>query len=204
MYVRGVEQILVDMMAQPDLASAVFRRIADFYVEYARRTLQAGEGNIDIFFTGDDFGTQENLFVPPALWRQLLGDGFKRLVDVGHAFGCRVAHHTCGCVTPLLPDLIDCGLDILNPLQPEVTGMDHTEIKRRFGDRLTFHGGISIQKTMPYGTPADIREEVRNCKRSLGPGGGYVLCTAHNIQPDTPLKNIEALFDAYREMGRYE
>jgi len=201
MYIRGVEQILVDVMVNPEIARAVFRRITDFYGEYARRTLAAGEGNIDIFFTGDDFGTQENTFLPPDTWRVLFREGFRLFIDIGHEYGCKVAHHTCGTVRPLIAEFIECGLDILNPLQPEAAGMDYTRIKSEFGDRIAFHGGISIQKTLPYGTVDDVRNEVKDRAVTLAPGGGFIFCTAHNIQTDTPIENIEALFEAYRELG---
>jgi uroporphyrinogen decarboxylase len=99
--------------------------------------------------------------------------------------------------------LIECGLDIFNPLQPDVVDMDRRELKRRFGDHLCFHGSISIQKTLPFGTPDDVRCEVRERLETLAPGGGFIFCTAHNIQADTPLENIEALFDAYHTFGCY-
>ncbi len=201
MYVRGVEQILMDVVLNTEIAQTIFRKLADFYTEYARRTLQAAEGNIDIFFTGDDFGTQDNTFLPPDMWRDLLKEGFGRFVDLGHEFGCKVAHHTCGCVTPLLSDFIECGLDIVNPLQPDCEQMDYWEIKQKYGDRICFHGGISIQKTMPYGSPEDIRNEVRDRVEKLSGDGGYIFCTAHNIQADTPVENIVTLFEAYLEFG---
>ena len=203
MYVRGVEQILIDIALKADIAKAVFRKIADFYAEYARRTLQAAEGNIDIFFTGDDFGTQENTFMSTVMWRQLLRDGFKRFIDIGHEFDCKVAHHTCGCAVALMEDFIDCGLDILNPLQPDAADMDYRKIKEQFGSRISFHGAISIQKTMPYGSVEDVRNEVADRVEKLAPDGGYIFCTAHNIQTDTSLENILALFDAYRQLGAY-
>ena len=114
-----------------------------------------------------------------------------------------MAHHSCGSIQAIIPDLIDCGLDILNPVQPDVANMDRRELKRRFGDRLSFHGSISIQKTLPFGTPDDVRAEVRERRQTLAPGGGFIFCTAHNIQADTPIENIEALFDAYHVFGRY-
>ncbi len=203
MYVRGAEQIFIDTFAQPGMAKAVFGRITDFYAEYLRRTLEAAGGNIDLVFTGDDFGTQENIFIPIEVWRDQLRDGFKLFIDIGHEFGCKVAHHTCGCVKPLLSDFIECGLDIVNPIQPEVAGMDYEKIKQEFGRKITFHGGISIQKTMPFGTPQDVRNEVKDRVEKLAAGGGYIFCTAHNIQTDTPIENIEALFSAYREFGTY-
>jgi uroporphyrinogen decarboxylase len=199
MYLRGVEQILMDLYINPEIAAAIFRRISDFYSEYARRTLESADGNVDILFTGDDFGMQENTLLPLGKWREFLRHGFKRFIDIGHRFGCRVAHHTCGYVRPLIPDFIECGLDILNPLQPEVRGLDLRAIKREFGDRISFHGGISIQRTLPYGTPEEVRNEVRQRAAELAQGGGYIFCTAHDIQPDTPTENINALFAAYLE-----
>ncbi len=203
MYLRGVDQILVDLYLNRDMAKAIFRRIAEFYCEYLRRTLEAGEGNIDILFTGDDFGTQHNTFMPNDIWRDMLREGFRGFIDIGHEFGCKVAHHTCGSIASLIPDFIECGLDILNPLQPGVQGMDYARLKADFGRDIAFHGGISIQKTLPYGSADDVREEVRERIGSLAGGGGYVLCTAHNIQADTPLDNVEALFKAYSEYGAY-
>ena len=203
MYVRGVGQILLDLALNPEIAEYVFGRIAEFYLEYARRTLEAADGGIDIFFTGDDFGTQDATMVSPAMWRRFLRPGFQAFIDLGHRYGCKVAHHTCGCVRPLIPDIIECGLDILNPLQPDVAGMDYRDINARFGGQLCFHGAISIQKTLPFGTPDDVRAEVRDRVETLAPGGGFIFCTAHNIQADTPLENIEALFDAYHTFGRY-
>ncbi|NOZ24430.1 MAG: hypothetical protein GXP25_25410, partial [Planctomycetes bacterium] len=153
MYLRGVEQILVDFVMNPDIAEYLFARIAEFYLEYARRTFEAAGDGIDIFFTGDDFGTQNGLFVSPDMWREFLMPGFRAFVELGKKHGCRVAHHTCGSVKQIIGDMIDCGLDILNPLQPDVADMDHAELKRLFGGRLTFHGSISIQRTLPFGTP---------------------------------------------------
>jgi len=201
MYVRGVEQILMDVVLNTEIAKSIFRKIADFYAEYARRTLEAAEGNVDVFFTGDDFGTQDNTFLPVDMWRYLLKEGFKRFVDIGHEFGCKVAHHTCGCVTPLLPDFVECGLDILNPLQPDCSRMDYRKIKGQFGGKICFHGGISIQKTMPYGSTEDVRNEVKDRVEKLAGNGGYIFCTAYNIQADTLIENIVALFDAYKEFG---
>jgi len=203
MYLRGVEQILLDLALQPEIAQALFERITAFYLEYACRTFEAAEGGLDVFMMGDDFGTQTGPLLSPAMWRQFLRPGFQALVALGKRFGLTVAHHTCGAVEPLLSDLLACGLDVLNPLQPDAAGMDHAAIKARFGGRLAFHGGISIQRALPFGTPDDVRAEVAERIRTLAPGGGYILCTAHNLQPDTPLANLEALFDAYHALGRY-
>jgi len=203
MYLRGIDQILVDLALDPDIAEYIFQRVAAFYLEYARRTFEAAGGGIDIFMMGDDFGTQKGLFVSPDMWRQFLRPGFKAFIDLGHQYGCKVAHHSCGSIQPIIPDLIECGLEILNPIQPDVENMDRRELKQLFGDRLCFHGSMSIQQTLPFGTPDDVRREVQERAETLGPGGGFIFCTAHNIQADTPTENIVALFEAYRTFGRY-
>jgi len=203
MYLRGIDQILLDVALAPDIAEHLFRRITDFYLEYARRTFGAADGGIDIFMMGDDFGTQKGLFMSPEMWRRFLRPGFQAFVDLGRRYGSKVAHHSCGSIKPIIPELIECGLDILNPVQPDVRDMDRRELKGRFGDRLCFHGSISIQRTLPFGTPDEVRNEVRERFESLAPGGGFIFCTAHNIQADTPTENIVALFEAYRTLARY-
>ena len=137
------------------------------------------------------------------MWRQFLRPGFKAFIDLARRYGCKIAHHSCGSIKPIIPDLIECGLDVLNPIQPDVHDMDRRELKRSFGDRLSFHGSISIQRTLPFGTPDDVRNEVRERFETLAPGGGFIFCTAHNIQADTPTENVVALFEAYRAFGRY-
>jgi uroporphyrinogen decarboxylase len=203
MYLRGVDQILVDVAIEPEIAEYIFGRVAEFYVEYGRRTLEAAGGGIDILMLGDDFGTQKGPFMSPQMWRRFLRPGFKEFVDLGRRYGCKVGHHSCGSIRPIIGDLIECGLDILNPVQPDVHDMDRRELKESFGDRLSFHGSISIQKTLPFGTPDEVRDEVRERFETLGPGGGFIFCTAHNIQADTPTENVVALFDAYRSLGCY-
>ncbi|MFV2067880.1 MAG: uroporphyrinogen decarboxylase family protein [Pirellulales bacterium] len=203
MYLRGIDQILLDLALDPEIAETIFQRVAAFYLEYARRTFEAAKGGIDIFMMGDDFGTQKGLFLSPDMWRRFLRPGFAAFVELGRQYGCKVAHHSCGSIKPIIADLIECGLSILNPVQPDVRDMDRGELKRLFGDRLCFHGSISIQQTLPFGTPDDVRREVQERFATLGPGGGFLFCTAHNIQADTPTENILALFDAYRTFGRY-
>ena len=203
MYLRGVEQILLDLVMAPEIAEYLFQRVAEFYLEYARRTFEAAGAGIDIFMMGDDFGTQNGLFMSPEMWRSFLRPGFEAFVGLGKKRGHHVAHHSCGSIKPIIGDMIECGLDILNPVQPEVQDMDRRELKERFGHRLAFHGSISIQRTLPFGSPEDVRQEVRERFETLAPGGGLIFCTAHNIQADTRLENVLALFDAYRDLGRY-
>ena len=203
MYLRGIEQILLDMALQPELAQAILRRIRAFYCAYATRIFEAAKGKLDIVLMGDDFGSQRGLLVSPDMWLCFLGDGFAEYVTLAKSYGLWVMHHTCGAVRPIIPLLIERGLDVLQSLQPEAVGMDPRELKSQFGDRLSFHGGISIQRTLPYGSPEEIRREVHDRIDALAADGGYILCTSHNIQADTPLQNVLALLEAYHAYGNY-
>lgn len=203
-YLRGFEQIFIDMMENPDIARAVFRKISEFYLEYGRRILEAAKGKIDILCTGDDFGSQNAPLISLSMWREFLKPGFEEFVRLGKGHGSYVMHHTCGSISPLIPNMIECNLDILQSLQPEATNMDPRAIKEEFGDKLCFQGGISIQKILPQGSPEDVRRHVKTVLEVMSPGGGYIACTSHNIQADTPVGNIEVLFEAYRDYGRYK
>ena len=203
MYLRGVERILLDMAAEPAIARAIFEPIGAFYREYLTRILEAARGSMDIVLTGDDFGTQDGLLVSPSMWEEYLGPGFEsfnRIIAEGEAISM---HHTCGKVTPLVPFMADRGLRVLQSLQPEAMAGDFDRIKADYHGRLAFHGGISIQGTLPRGTPADVRDEVERVIAQLASGGGYVLGTAHNVQADCPMGNIDALLAAYREFSGY-
>ncbi len=203
MYLRGFEQILVDMLMSPEIARAILQKISSFYMEFGARILESARGKIDILCTGDDFGTQNGLLIPLSMWSEFLEKGFHSYIRMGKSFGAKVMHHTCGSVYELIPKFIDCQLDILQSLQPEAAKMDAHRIKEEFDSQLCFHGGVSIQRVLPGGTPEEIRAHVAELFNALAPGGGYIACTAHNIQADTPIANIKALFDAYLELGGY-
>jgi uroporphyrinogen decarboxylase len=203
MYLRGYAQILIDLIENPEIAKAIFSRISSFYLEYGRRILEAGKGNIDILCTGDDFGGQNGTLISPALWSDVLKQGFTEYIRLGKAFDAYIMHHTCGSVYPLIPEMIDCDLDILQSLQPEAANMDPQVLKQEFGNRLAFQGGISIQKVLPHGSATEVKEHVALVFNAMKPGGGYIACTSHNIQADTSLANVAALFEAYHDFGRY-
>lgn len=203
MYLRGIELIFEDMALRPELARAIFARIRAFYNAYLERILEAARGKLDILLTGDDFGAQNGLLVSARMWCGFLGDGFAHYVRLAKAYGARVMHHTCGAVRPLIPLMIERGLDVLQSLQPEAADMAPRILKAEFGERLSFHGGISVQRTLPFGTPQDVAAEVKDRVEALSTGGGYILCTSHNIQADAPVANVLALLQAYRDYGRY-
>jgi uroporphyrinogen decarboxylase len=202
-YLRGFEGILSDMVQNPELAAAIFSRIRDFYVRYLERILEAAKGKLDILLMGDDFGTQQGPIISPRMWEDFLGKGFSDFIEIAKSYGVRVMHHTCGSVRRIIPLMLDRGLEILQSIQPEASDMDPEGLKSEFGRRLAFHGGISVQRTLPFSTPEGVREEVKDRVKALAPGGGYILCTAHNIQADTPIENFLALLDAYKTYGIY-
>lgn len=202
-YLRGMERSMEDMLERPDIFHALAGKLAGFYVEYLRRILEAARGGIDIVFMGDDFGMQDRMLCSPGMWREFLAPGLRRFIETAKPFKVFVAQHTDGAVGPIIGDMVAMGLDVLNPVQPGVQGMEPEKLKQAFGDRLSFHGSICIQKTLPFGTPAEIRAEVLHRVKTLGRAGGLILCSAHNIQSDTPTANILALFEAYRELGVY-
>ncbi len=203
MYLRGVEGILTDLAASPGIAKVIFDRIVSFYKEYLLRILDAADGLIDIVLTGDDFGRQRGLLISPAMWDDYLAPGFSAYIEIIRGFNAKSMHHTCGDVRLLAARMHEIGLDILQSLQPEAMDDAHRDLKNDLGKTMSFHGGISIQRTLPHGDARDIDEEVRERVRTLGPEGGYFLCTAHNIQADCPYRNIAALFDAYAAHGAY-
>ena len=195
-YMRGFERMFVDLALNPDLSQAILQRVCDFFVEHFRRILAAARGRIDLVFTADDIGGQEGLLMSLGMWEQHIKPFHTRLNRVIHEFGARVIYHTDGSVMKAVPGLIGMGIDVLQALQFDAKGMDPLALKTQFGDRLCFQGGVSVQKTLPFGTPEDVRREVYERIRVLGRNGGYILGPSHAIQAGTPSENIVAMFDA--------
>jgi uroporphyrinogen decarboxylase len=201
MYLRGMEQTYLDLALNPDLAEAIIGHIVAYFLEYNQRVFAAAGGAIDIFMMGDDFGTQQGPMMSLKTWRRFFRPGFAAFIELAHRHNLKVMHHTCGSVVELIPDFIECGLDILQSVQPQAAGMDLGRLRAEFGRDLCFQGGMDIQRVLPHGTPAEVREHVRAQIEAAGHDGGYILCTAHNLQADTPLANALALFEAYEEFG---
>ncbi len=148
---------------------------------------------IDIVFISDDMGTQESLLLSPAAWDRHFRERLKRWCDLIHRHGKKVLYHTDGAVRPLLPQIIGCGIDILNPIQHICPGMDRAALQRDFGDQVIFHGGVDNQHVLPFGSADDVRRETRTCIDTLGRAGGYICCSCHNVQAGTPVANILAM-----------
>ncbi len=194
-FLRGLENFLADLAGEPDFARDLLTRIIDRNLAMLDNILAAPE--IDGVLLGSDWGTQRDLIMSPAVWEELIRPGEKREYDLIHAAGKDVWVHSCGNVEKIISSLIEIGVDVLNPVQPEA--MDLAGLKSRFGDRLTFWGGLSTQRTLPYGTPDEVREEARQVRALLGRNGGYIFAPAQEIQGDVPPENMRALIEAAKE-----
>ncbi|HOX39405.1 MAG TPA: uroporphyrinogen decarboxylase family protein [Candidatus Brocadiia bacterium] len=191
----GQESFLLWMHTKPDVLKALIDCMTDYEVEATRRFFEAADGLVDIAYFGNDFGTQRGLFISPASWEQFMRKPLKRFFDVSHDFGCKVMKHSCGAVRDIIPMFIEDGVDILDPVQVRAAGMDLPGLVRDFGDRLCFHGAVDTQRTLPFGTVADVRAEVRSYLELMRPRGGYILCGSQEFIEDIPLANIVAIYD---------
>jgi uroporphyrinogen decarboxylase len=204
MYLRGTEQFVMDLLIEPEIAECILEHIAGYYLAYNQRVFEASEGNIDIFFMGDDMGTQNSTWVSVDMYRKFFKKRFTQFNELAHAFGVKTMYHTCGRISDFVGEFVDAGLDILQSLQPGAMRDDYGRIKREFGKDLCFQGGIDIQNILPHGSHEDIRQHVREVVNSLGKGGGYIFGTSHNILPETPTGNILTLIEAYHKFGGYK
>ena len=194
---RGMEEAMTDMAARPEPAAEMLGRCGDFAVELAEAACRRFP--LDWLWTGDDVASQFSLMMSPDTWRRMVKPHLKRAFDVGIAHGIAVAYHCCGALRPIIPDLIDMGIDVLNPIQCNCTGMDALELKRDFGSALTFMGGVDTQGLLPSGSAADVRRVTRALIDGMtADGGGYILAASHTVPPETPEANIFAM---YQEAG---
>lgn len=204
--VRGMEDCLVDMASDEKLAGALFDKMLELKVEFWEAALPRLRDVIDIVSEADDYGTQTSQIISPRMFRRLLmprlGTLFARIKQL--APGAKLFFHSCGNVRPLLPDFIELGVDILNPVHTRASGMEPAALKRDFGRDLVFWGGgVDTQEVLPLGTPRQVADDVRRNLEALAPGGGYVFSTVHNIQADVPPRNVVAMWEALAEFGRY-
>jgi uroporphyrinogen decarboxylase len=194
-FARGLENFLADLGGEPDFSRAFLGRIIDRNMVMLENFLSAPE--IDGVLLGSDWGTQRDLIMSPPVWEDLIRPGEQREYDLIHAAGKDVWVHSCGNIEKIMSSLVEMGVDVINPVQPEC--MDLATLKSRFGARIAFWGGISTQKTLPYGTPDEVRREARQVRALMGAGGGFVFAPAQELQEDVPPENILALLEVARE-----
>jgi uroporphyrinogen decarboxylase len=197
---RGMENLLQDMLVNRDFAHALYERLTQYALAAGEEMVAQG---VDVLWLGDDFGTQHRMLIAPALWREFFKTRYARLIAAFKARNpaLKIAYHCDGTIEPIIPDLIEIGLDVLNPVQP--LSMNPAEIKRKFGDRLAFWGTVDVQHVLPFGSVREVEDEVRRRIETVAPGGGLILCSAHRVQPGTPLENIQAYYRAARAYGGY-
>jgi len=193
-FMRGMENLLLDLVMNPRFVERLLRGLAD----YILRTMEIlfDRFQFDGIALSDDYGTQKSLLMSPSDWRRFIKPLLSEIYSLAKSRGRTVFHHSCGNIYPIIADLIDIGLDILHPIQPEA--MDILKLKHDFGRRLTFCGGVRTQDLLPRGTPAEIRAEVRRLKREMASGGGYILEPGITLQADVPLENIVAMMEEAR------
>ncbi len=192
---RGLENAMMDIVAEPEFLQAALDRIEAVQTRMLERFFKEMGDLVDMVLVSDDLGAQESLLMSEAHWKTFLKPRLTRWCDLIHSHGKKVFYHTDGAARALIPGLADCGIDILNPVQHICPGMDMKELKAEFGERLIFHGAVENQHVLPHGSPDDVRREVRDCLESLGAGGGYIVCSCHNAQAGTPVENILAMIE---------
>jgi len=192
-------------MTQPQVLEAIIDRTLGFWLDWFRLFLDEAADVVDVIMIGDDLAGQNGPLFAPRLYRQIIKPRQKRLVRyIRSRTKAKIWYHTCGSVLEYLPDLLDNGIDILNPVQISAKEMDPARLKAEFGDRLVFWGGgIDAQHVLPRASPQEVREHVRRNIEAFKPGGGYVFNNVHNIQRDVPPENVLAMFDAAYEFGKY-
>ncbi len=195
---RGFEGILTDAIAEPDFYAELLDRLTDLILAFIDSVKDLP---VDGIMFGDDWGDQRGVILGPARWRQFQKPRWARLYEAVHAQGKLVLTHCCGSIADIIPDVIEIGLDVLESCQPEAAGMSPYELKRRWGDQLTFWGCLGSQSTIPFGTPGQIRAEVRRLCSELGEGGGFILAPAKALQPETPTANAAAVVEAFTEQS---
>lgn len=198
----GLEPFLIDMVQGRDYIGPLLDRVADYSIGIGRALIDLGA---DAILTGDDLGMETGPMISPGTWRKWLKPRLQRVFDAYRAArpDILIVYHTCGSVLPFLDELVEIGVQVLNPIQVTARGMDAAWLKRTYGDRIAFCGGVDQREVLPHGTPADVELEVRRRIAELGQDGGYILAPTHDVQADTPVENVLAVFEAAKKWGTY-
>jgi len=196
-----MDKLLLDMAMDEPYVAVLFDTIMEINTEIGKKLIEIGA---DIIWAGDDFGTQQCMIMSPDMWRKIFKPRIKHMFIEFKKINpdVKIAWHSCGSILPIIPDFIEIGLDILNPIQPMAKGMEANYLKKTYGKYLTFFGGVDIQHLLPNETPEVIEREVKRIAGILGDGGGYIIAPAHNIQDDTSVTNILTFFNTVKQTGR--
>jgi uroporphyrinogen decarboxylase len=202
--ILGMEHFFESLIEAPDVVREVISRVERFYMDVNERIWNAAAGMIDIYYFGNDLGSQLGLLMSPAMIRDFLLPSFRRLSEQARSHGLKVMFHSCGAVSEVIPMLIEIGIDILDPIQTAARGMNPLQLKAQYGDNMTFHGGLDTQGVLPFGSPEDVTRATCELLEGMKPGGGYILAPSQELQPDVPIANILAMYEAaHSTSGRY-
>ena len=203
-HLRGMERFMLDLGLQPELAGAIMRRVQGYLLPGVERLCREAGDSFDIFYMADDYCSADGPLMSPDLFRAEIRPYLAAIADICHRHDKKFLLHVCGAVRKLLPDILDAGVDLLEPIQTSAAGMEVEGLKRDFGDRLTFYGSIDLIRVLSRGTPEQVRQEVLRNFRVLGRNGGFIVGPGHTyIQPDCPLANILALYETAYDECRY-
>jgi uroporphyrinogen decarboxylase len=197
---HGFENFLMNLALKPQLIKTLIDRLTEFYLELNERLFSALKGRIDIYYFGNDFGSQNGLLFSRDMWREYFFENYRRLIDLARGHGLKVMVHSCGSIRGILNDLVEVGVDIIDPVQTTADDMEPSGLKEDFGDRIVFHGAIDTQGILPSASEEGVEQHVREILRILGRNGGYIFAPCNAIQADTPPENVEAM---YRAAGEY-
>lgn len=200
-YLRGFENFLTDLVLQPERIGDLLDRTLDFQIKLAEAALKEAAPYVDVVHVGDDLGVQDGLMFSPKVYREILKPRQAKLFQLLKSYGHKLMLHTCGSVYEIIEDLIEIGVDALNPIQVSAKFMEPTKLKQQYGDKISFWGGIDTQRVLPYGSIEDVRNEVKKMISILASGGGYILGAVHNVQADVPPENILEMARACKEYG---
>jgi uroporphyrinogen decarboxylase len=193
---RGFENVLMDVALEPDFFCEMLDRLADLFIQFVDYTAKMP---VDGILFGDDWGDQRGVIIGPDRWREFIKPRWARVYAAAHAHGKLVLHHSCGSIADIMPDIIEIGVDVLESVQPEAEGMNPYELKKKWGDKMTFWGCLGSQSIIPFGTPAEIKTEAQKLAKEMGKGGGYILAPAKPLQPETPAQNGAAMLEAFNK-----
>jgi uroporphyrinogen decarboxylase len=200
-WMRGLEQILIDIIERPEFVQHLLQKVTTFYRDLAMRAIDAAGDGIDIIWSTSDVGTQTSLMFSPATWRQQIKPWHQMLITPFKQMGFKTRYHSDGAIAPIIEDLIEMGLDLLDPIQPDTPGMSPEELTGKFRGRLAYYGGINTQTLLPHGTAKEVETEVLRYIRVLGEQNSYGYCVAasNSLQPDVPVENILTMFRTAKE-----
>ncbi len=202
--IRGLEKSLMDLAINEEMAQYIIQKISDYFYGYAKKIFEAGNGKIDIAQVTDDFGTQNGLMLSIEMFDRYFREQYRRLIKLVNSYNIKIFHHDDGSIMDLIPELVEVGIDILNPIQWHLPGMDINKLKKDFGDDICFHGGVDNQKVLPFGNTSDVEQEVVDCIEALANNKtGYILAPCHNIQVNTPVENILKMYEAAKVYGKF-